>query len=81
MTLDTKSHILSSQTGILRLLCTSAFTDDERLRILIVGASDLNHEIVSASEDGLKRWAGKVNLEKLQVCLMSDSKLAPNAHL
>ncbi|RUP51830.1 hypothetical protein BC936DRAFT_145387 [Jimgerdemannia flammicorona] len=61
------SQLTRVKTGILRLLCTSAFTDDERLRILIVGACEMNDAVLTASEDGLKRWAGKADLEKLQV--------------
>ena len=45
---------------------THIFTDDERLNILIAGACDANHEVVSMSEDGLRRWTTTVDLEKTQ---------------
>lgn len=51
------------QLGILKFILSYIFTDEERLRILIAGTCDANHEVVSMSEDGIKRWTNNVDLE------------------
>ncbi|KAI8147438.1 proteasome stabiliser-domain-containing protein [Fennellomyces sp. T-0311] len=59
-------RLTSAKLGVLKFVLSHIFTDDERLNILIAGACDANHEVVSTSEDGLRRWTGNVDLEKPQ---------------
>ncbi|KAI9491193.1 proteasome stabiliser-domain-containing protein [Zychaea mexicana] len=60
-------RLSNAKLGVLKFVLSHVFTDDERLSILIAGACDANHEVVSTSEDGLRRWTGSVDLEKVQV--------------
>ncbi|KAI7869867.1 proteasome stabiliser-domain-containing protein [Spinellus fusiger] len=52
-----------ARLGIFRFLLTPIFTDSERLRLLLVGVCDTNHQVVSVCEDGLRRWASNVDME------------------
>ncbi|KAG2227610.1 hypothetical protein INT45_002295 [Circinella minor] len=58
--------LTTAKIGVLKFVMSHIFTDDERLNILIAGACDANHEVVSMSEDGLRRWTTTVDLEKAQ---------------
>ncbi|KAI9320591.1 proteasome stabiliser-domain-containing protein [Dichotomocladium elegans] len=64
------ARIAEAKLGILKFVLSYIFTDEERLRILIAGASDPNHEVVSMSEDGIRRWTGSVDLEEAK-CIQS----------
>ncbi|KAL0086564.1 proteasome stabiliser-domain-containing protein [Phycomyces blakesleeanus] len=59
----TSSKLIEARLGIFHFLLTPIFTDSERLRLLLAGVCDSNHQVVSACEDGLRRWASNVNLE------------------
>lgn len=61
---------MTIQLGILKFILSYIFTDEERLRILIAGACDANHEVVSMSEDGIKRWTNNVDFESSN-CIQS----------
>ncbi|KAI8374250.1 proteasome stabiliser-domain-containing protein [Radiomyces spectabilis] len=63
----TSSRLTDAKLAILQFLMTSVFTDDERLRLFIIGVCDPNHQVVSTSEDGLRRWANNANLEEAAV--------------
>ncbi|KAI9262116.1 armadillo-type protein [Phascolomyces articulosus] len=59
--------LTTAKIGVLKFIMSHIFLDDERLNILIAGACDANHEVVSMSEDGLRRWTTTVDLEKAQL--------------
>ncbi|KAI8639177.1 proteasome stabiliser-domain-containing protein [Parasitella parasitica] len=59
----TTSKLKDAKLGIMNLILTPIFTDSERLPLLIAGVCDPNHQVVSACEDGMRRWTGNVNYE------------------
>ncbi|KAI9024387.1 proteasome stabiliser-domain-containing protein [Phycomyces nitens] len=59
----TSPKLTEARLGIFNFVLTPIFTDSERLRLLLAGVCDSNHQVVSACEDGLRRWANNVNLE------------------
>ncbi|CAO3594598.1 unnamed protein product [Absidia cylindrospora] len=63
----TSNHITEAKLGIIHFILSNLFTDNERLRLLIAGVCDGNHLVVSACEDGLRRWTGTVDLENKDV--------------
>ncbi|CAO3637178.1 unnamed protein product [Cunninghamella blakesleeana] len=65
----TSQKLTDAKLAILHFILTKTFTDNERLRLLIAGACDANHLVVSACEDGLRRWTGAADLENKTVIL------------
>ncbi|KAI9262019.1 proteasome stabiliser-domain-containing protein [Sporodiniella umbellata] len=59
----TIKKLKEAKLGILKFVLTPIFTDSERLPLLTAGACDSNHQVVSACEDGLRRWTGSVDYE------------------
>ncbi|KAI8875721.1 ARM repeat-containing protein, partial [Backusella circina FSU 941] len=54
-----------AKLGILNFILNPIFTDSERLPLLIVGVCDPNDQVVSASEDGMRRWTGNIDYENV----------------
>ncbi|KAI8073997.1 proteasome stabiliser-domain-containing protein [Gongronella butleri] len=63
----TAGELAEIKLGIVHFLLSRVFTDNERLRILIAGTTDSSHLVVAASEDGLRRWTGNVDMENAQL--------------
>ncbi|CAO3648654.1 unnamed protein product [Cunninghamella echinulata] len=63
----TSQKLADAKLAILHFILTKTFTDNERLRLLIAGVCDANHLVVSACEDGLRRWTGAADLENKTV--------------
>ncbi|ORZ22637.1 armadillo-type protein [Absidia repens] len=63
----TSNHITEAKLGIIHFILSNLFTDNERLCLLIAGVCDGNHLVVTACEDGLRRWTGAVDLENKDV--------------
>jgi proteasome component ECM29 len=61
--------LLLIQLGIIHFVLSNVFTDNERLLLLLAGACDANHLVVSACEDGLRRWTNTVDLENKTLIL------------
>ncbi|KAF7732558.1 hypothetical protein EC973_003305 [Apophysomyces ossiformis] len=61
------NRLTEAKLGIVRFLLTPAFTDNERLRLLIAGVCDINHQVISLCEDGLRRHTSNVDLENAQL--------------
>ncbi|CEP12173.1 hypothetical protein [Parasitella parasitica] len=59
----TTSKLKDAKLGIMNLILTPIFTDSERLPLLVAGVCDPNHQVVSACEDGMRRWTGNVDYE------------------
>ncbi|ORX62567.1 ARM repeat-containing protein [Hesseltinella vesiculosa] len=57
------ASLADAKLGIIHFILSKVFTDNERLPILIAGTSDASHLVISACEDGLRRWTGTVDLE------------------
>ncbi|KAI8330892.1 armadillo-type protein [Chlamydoabsidia padenii] len=65
----TSNQLTETKLGIVHFILSNVFTDNERLRLLLAGACDGNHLVVSACEDGLRRWTNTVDLENKKLIL------------
>ncbi|KAG0174143.1 hypothetical protein DFQ29_007586 [Apophysomyces sp. BC1021] len=61
------NRLTEAKLGIIRFILTPVFTDSERLRLLIAGVCDVNHQVISMSEDGLRRWISSADLEDVSL--------------
>ncbi|KAI8088970.1 proteasome stabiliser-domain-containing protein [Halteromyces radiatus] len=63
----TSTRVTEAKLGIIHFILSNVFTDDERLELLIAGVCDANHMVVSACEDGIRRWTNNVDLENKEI--------------